>query len=173
MQARRGKPDDRRIRRAGDAVPSGRGVGHGLTPVRPLPRWRRVGRGWGSCTSIPSIPDGFRLYEDRLGIPGIHHHMRPRLRFVVQTANGWRSSSILKMSMTRTRSRLSASGAVGFRRSENTLGSFPAKYLRGWQKRVGRQRPTSSIKPYAGKDGYVEIMFQISGPEDRFHSYRP
>lgn len=119
------------------------------------------------------IPEGFRIFHDRVDLPGLQHHRANVVAFcraqnqsiefepdpsnvhdpnAIRLIGGWKGWLFEKRRL------------IGF-----VPRDIAAKIARSGL--IAELRPRL-IKTYAGTDGYAEVMFQVIGPKEKFEEYR-
>lgn len=120
------------------------------------------------------IPDGYRIYEERLDVAGVQHRQGDARTFCL--ANGKTLSFEREHGNTFDPNAIKIIGEYSgfFGGKAKTIGYVPAEI----SAKLVSLSLAAFVKPrllktYVGNDGFVEVEFQIIGPTTRYQEYNP
>lgn len=117
------------------------------------------------------IPDGFRIYDERLEVAGIQHRRDAAAQFVNQT-NLWLEFESEPLNSYDP----NAIKILGCYQQNNEniklhVGYVPASIAKQITNFSADECKARLLKTYIGESGYVEILFQVLGPKERIQEY--
>jgi hypothetical protein len=118
------------------------------------------------------IPDGFRIFEERLEVKGVVNYRA----FASSFCKGRDPSLSLKCEPTNSHDpnaiQVHGHWKGWINRHRETIGYVPREVAaRLAQSGLADLVAARLLKTYAGDDGFAEVLFQIVGPADRYAEY--